>query len=210
MPVDTSCILSYLQRNGYQDIALFFVTDTASRFRLALRCGNIDVVPGKSVDVDRGDRGAGAESAGRVERAGEGGLAPGKSRDRGALLPAHARFRPPRLPLCRHRRHGETAEDDAHRGAASGRDESVPDSTLPRRRGGARRHSPADGSDFARIPDRRHERTGGAGGAAEESAGGGGAAGAHGRCIGGAADAADHRESVCELATEGASLLAVR
>ena len=92
MPVDTSCILSYLQRNGYQDITLFFVTDTASRFRLALRCGNIDVVLGGAIQVDRRLGGAGAESAGSVERAGEGSLATGEPRDRGALLPAHARL----------------------------------------------------------------------------------------------------------------------
>ena len=41
--VDSQALLSYLQQNGYQDIALHFVTEPKARFNLAIQSGNLDV-----------------------------------------------------------------------------------------------------------------------------------------------------------------------
>lgn len=41
--VDSESIIGYLTRNGFEDIALHFVTEPRARFNLAIRCGNLDV-----------------------------------------------------------------------------------------------------------------------------------------------------------------------
>ena len=41
--VDSQAIIGYLERNGFEDIALYFVTEPRARFNLAIRCGNLDI-----------------------------------------------------------------------------------------------------------------------------------------------------------------------
>ena len=41
--VDSESIIGYLTRNGFEDIALYFVTEPRARFNLAIRCGNLEV-----------------------------------------------------------------------------------------------------------------------------------------------------------------------
>lgn len=41
--IDSQAICSYLQRNGFEDIALHFVTEPRARFTLAIRCGNLEI-----------------------------------------------------------------------------------------------------------------------------------------------------------------------
>ena len=41
--VDSQAIIGYLKRNGFEDIALYFVTEPRARFNLAIRCGNLDI-----------------------------------------------------------------------------------------------------------------------------------------------------------------------
>lgn len=43
--IDSHSIISYLQKNGFEDIALYFVTEPRARFNLAIRCGNLEVQP---------------------------------------------------------------------------------------------------------------------------------------------------------------------
>ena len=40
--VDSQAIIGYLQRNGFEDIALYFVTEPRAKFNLALRCGKLE------------------------------------------------------------------------------------------------------------------------------------------------------------------------
>lgn len=42
--MDSEAIIGYLTRNGFEDIALHFVTEPRARFNLAVQCGNLDVV----------------------------------------------------------------------------------------------------------------------------------------------------------------------
>ncbi|PNH46506.1 hypothetical protein VD0004_g1599 [Verticillium dahliae] len=46
-------IISYLQKKGYPDIALQFVEDPATRFELAIECGNLDVAVEVAKELDR-------------------------------------------------------------------------------------------------------------------------------------------------------------
>ncbi|KAK8813356.1 hypothetical protein WA158_002948 [Blastocystis sp. Blastoise] len=41
--VDGQAIVSYLQRRGFEDIALHFVQEPRARFNLAIRCGNLEI-----------------------------------------------------------------------------------------------------------------------------------------------------------------------
>lgn len=41
--IDSKSIISYLQSNGFEDIALHFVSEPRARFNLAIRCGNLDI-----------------------------------------------------------------------------------------------------------------------------------------------------------------------
>lgn len=41
--IDSKAIIGYLQNNGFEDIALYFVTEPRARFNLAIRCGNLDI-----------------------------------------------------------------------------------------------------------------------------------------------------------------------
>ena len=41
--VDSQAIIGYLQRNGFEDIALYFVTEPRAKFNLALRCGKLEI-----------------------------------------------------------------------------------------------------------------------------------------------------------------------
>ena len=41
--VDSQAIIGYLQRNGFEDIALYFVSEPRARFNLAIRCGKLDI-----------------------------------------------------------------------------------------------------------------------------------------------------------------------
>ena len=41
--VDSQAIIGYLERNGFEDIALYFVTEPRARFNLAIRCGYLDI-----------------------------------------------------------------------------------------------------------------------------------------------------------------------
>ena len=44
--VDGQAIVAYLQRKGFEDIALHFVQEPRARFNLAIRCGNLEVFDG--------------------------------------------------------------------------------------------------------------------------------------------------------------------
>ncbi|KAK8091757.1 coatomer WD associated region [Apiospora hydei] len=46
-------IISYLQKKGYPEIALQFVQDPATRFELAIECGNLDVAVEMCKELDR-------------------------------------------------------------------------------------------------------------------------------------------------------------
>ncbi|KAI1340692.1 Coatomer, alpha subunit [Xylariaceae sp. FL0016] len=46
-------IISYLQKKGYPEIALQFVQDSATRFELAIECGNLDVAVETARELDR-------------------------------------------------------------------------------------------------------------------------------------------------------------
>lgn len=46
-------IISYLQKKGYPEIALQFVQDPATRFELAIECGNLDVAVEMAKELDR-------------------------------------------------------------------------------------------------------------------------------------------------------------
>ncbi|RYP52428.1 hypothetical protein DL768_002394 [Monosporascus sp. mg162] len=46
-------IISYLQKKGYPEIALQFVQDPATRFELAIECGNLDVAVETARELDR-------------------------------------------------------------------------------------------------------------------------------------------------------------
>ncbi|KAK6086366.1 coatomer protein subunit alpha [Seiridium cupressi] len=46
-------IISYLQKKGYPEIALQFVQDSATRFELAIECGNLDVAVETAKELDR-------------------------------------------------------------------------------------------------------------------------------------------------------------
>ncbi|KAK1638083.1 coatomer WD associated region-domain-containing protein [Colletotrichum phormii] len=46
-------IISYLQKKGYPEIALQFVQDPATRFELAIECGNLDVAVETAKELDR-------------------------------------------------------------------------------------------------------------------------------------------------------------
>ncbi|KAI1880385.1 hypothetical protein JX265_002006 [Neoarthrinium moseri] len=46
-------IISYLQKKGYPEIALQFVQDPATRFELAIECGNLDVAVEVAKELDR-------------------------------------------------------------------------------------------------------------------------------------------------------------
>lgn len=46
-------IISYLQKNGYPEIALHFVRDDTARFELALECGNMDIALETAKAIDR-------------------------------------------------------------------------------------------------------------------------------------------------------------
>lgn len=41
--MDSEAIIGYLTHNGFEDIALHFVTEPRARFNLAIQCGNLDV-----------------------------------------------------------------------------------------------------------------------------------------------------------------------
>ena len=50
--VDSHAIIGYLQRNGFEDIALYFVTEPRARFNLAIRCGNLDIAQECATQLD--------------------------------------------------------------------------------------------------------------------------------------------------------------
>lgn len=50
--LDSKAIISYLQRNGFEDIALYFVSEPRARFNLAIRCGNLDTAMECATSLD--------------------------------------------------------------------------------------------------------------------------------------------------------------
>ncbi|KIY66676.1 Coatomer, alpha subunit [Cylindrobasidium torrendii FP15055 ss-10] len=46
-------IIGYLQKKGFPEIALHFVSDTATRFELAIECGNLEVAMETAKEIDR-------------------------------------------------------------------------------------------------------------------------------------------------------------
>eukprot|EP00735_Rhodelphis_limneticus_P003453 TRINITY_DN14929_c0_g1::TRINITY_DN14929_c0_g1_i1::g.25834::m.25834 TRINITY_DN14929_c0_g1::TRINITY_DN14929_c0_g1_i1::g.25834 ORF type:complete len:1225 (-),score=362.34,sp/Q9AUR7/COPA2_ORYSJ/51.00/0.0,COPI_C/PF06957.6/2.6e-120,Coatomer_WDAD/PF04053.9/1e-115,WD40/PF00400.27/0.56,WD40/PF00400.27/4.3e-08,WD40/PF00400.27/9.7e-10,WD40/PF00400.27/2.6e-11,WD40/PF00400.27/7.1e-08,WD40/PF00400.27/5.7e-07,WD40/PF00400.27/3.5e+03,Nup160/PF11715.3/1.8e+02,Nup160/PF11715.3/26,Nup160/PF11715.3/0.012,TPR_2/PF07 len=48
-------IISYLQKKGYPEIALHFVTDDLTKFNFALECGNIDAAEASAAKLDKPD-----------------------------------------------------------------------------------------------------------------------------------------------------------
>ena len=51
--VDSQAIIGYLQRNGFEDIALYFVTEPRAKFNLALRCGKLEIVLGEGLPASQ-------------------------------------------------------------------------------------------------------------------------------------------------------------
>ena len=45
-------IIGYLQRKGFPEVALHFVSDPKTRFDLALECGNIEIAMKSAYEVD--------------------------------------------------------------------------------------------------------------------------------------------------------------
>lgn len=50
--MDSQAIIGYLQRNGFEDIALYFVSEPRARFNLAIRCGKLDVADECATELD--------------------------------------------------------------------------------------------------------------------------------------------------------------
>ena len=50
--LDSKAIIGYLQRSGYEDIALYFVNEPRARFNLAIRCGNLNIAMECAMQLD--------------------------------------------------------------------------------------------------------------------------------------------------------------